>query len=115
MLRLLQLAYGRKGFRWDKIDTPDDLEALKPNEATIASYGTDKDGHYFVVYRKTNEKTETSVYYVFDPQSKSVLSLTDYLDAEKRETFYICSIDADQESIEWGDARITKEIDTLFE
>ena len=36
MLRLLQLAYGRKGFRWDKIDTPDDLEALKPNEATIA-------------------------------------------------------------------------------
>ena len=76
-------------------------------------YGTDKDGHYFVVYRKTNEKTET---YVFDTQSKSVLSLTDYLDAEKRETFYICSIDADQESIEWGDARITKEmIDTLFE
>jgi ABC-type bacteriocin/lantibiotic exporter with double-glycine peptidase domain len=111
ILQLLDLAYGKKGFRWDKVDGPDDLQLLKVKEATIASYGTKENGHYFVIYR-----TSKDVYFAIDPQAQTMDTITSYLDTKKkRDTFFICLIDDDQDSIEYGDSKITIEmVERLF-
>jgi len=108
MLTLLRRSYNER-LTWVKIDDFSELRhTMKKNEATIGSYGTDGNGHYFVVFRMGEGL------FMFDPQSGKISSLEDYLDTlYKKDTFYVC--ESENEPIQYGDSRITKElIDELF-
>jgi len=106
MLKMLWRAYGNIGFRWQIVEKPEDLQELKANERTIGFYfSSESSGHYFVVYRRPGSA------WAIDPQTNQIFPLSEYLNTPfKRATFHICLIDNDQESIEHGDSRITKEI-----
>ncbi len=108
MLKMLWRAYGNIGFRWQPVDIehPEDLQELKSNERTIAYYlSSETSGHYFVVYRRPGSA------WAIDPQTNEIFPLKNYLNTDfKRATFHICLIDNDQESINYGDSRITKGI-----
>jgi len=106
MLKMLWRAYGNIGFRWQIVEKPEDLQELKSNERTIGFYfSSESSGHYFVVYRRPGSA------WAIDPQTNQIVPLKDYVNTPyKRVTFHICLIDNDQESIEHGDSRITKEI-----
>ena len=107
MMRLLWRAYGNKGFRFQHVtDMEEDLLDLKENEYTSGCwFSSETAGHYFVVHRKRKSK------WAIDPQTNEIIPLRQYLDTDfKRATFFICLIDNDQESIDHGDSKITKEI-----
>ena len=107
MMRLLWRAYGNKGFRFQHVtNMEEDLLDLKVNEYTIGCwFSSPTAGHYFVVHRKKTSK------WAIDPQTNEIIPLTQYLDTEfKRSMFFICLIDNDEESIEHGDSRITRDI-----
>ena len=108
MLKMLWRAYGNIGFRWQPIDIkhPEDLQELKVHERTIAFYfSSENSGHYFVVYRRPGSV------WAIDPQTNQIVPLRNYVNTDyKRVTFHICLIDDDQESIEHGDSKSTKEI-----
>jgi len=108
MLKMLWRAYGNIGFRWQivNLESPEDLQELKAHERTIGFYfSSERSGHYFVVYRRPGSV------WAIDPQTNEIFPLSEYLNTPfKRATFHICLIDNDQESIEHGDSRITKEI-----
>lgn len=107
MMRLLWRAYGNKGFRFQHVtNMEEDLLDLKENEYTIGCwFSSETAGHYFVVHRKRSSK------WAIDPQTNEIIPLNQYLNTDfKRKAFLICLIDDDQESIEYGDSKITKKI-----
>ena len=107
MMRLLWSAYGNKGFRFQHVtNMEEDLLDLKENEYTIGCwFSSETAGHYFVVHRKKKSK------WAIDPQTNEIIPLNQYLNTDfKRKAFLICLIDDDQESIEYGDSKITKKI-----
>ena len=58
-------------------------EFIRPNQATIASYGENGNGHYFAVFNNGER------YLAIDPQSRRVTDLFHYLDGPHWGTFFI--------------------------